>query len=447
VDQILNDLGVGDILRGVFGEGRARSILSVAEYMVCCGNIIEYIDDWVSEYSLSRKLTPQNASLLFSSITQEEKMLFFRNWVQHILSGGCLAYDVTSLSCYGKKIKDAEFGYNRDGDNLPQINLGCYFSHECGLPVFYVTYPGSIVDKSHFQYMMRHNEELNISDIKFTMDRGFCSTNNLQWLHKNRYQYILAVDKFHNAGREAIDEVRDGLVVLSNRIEEGIYAKSVHSRFYGVASNMHIYYNNELAEDQRTLLYAKVENNGNTLRQLEQLTNKDAKKYSKFFDIQLGENGTFTYDLNYDKVNEEAKNAGFFCILSNLPNNSIEILDIYKRKDNIEKAFDDLKNFIDMKRMHTHNDLTTGGKIFCSFIALIAASQMAEKLRIFNKAGGHRRISKHKLTIELDKIKIGIRGRKRWLLNPLTKLQRDLLASLNIPVTKLESFISGSEPM
>jgi transposase len=444
VSQVLNDLGVSDILRNVFGEKRAFSILSIAEYMVCRGNIIEYIDDWTEEYSLGDCMTPQKASLLFSSITYEDKMRFFRNWVQRVLTGGFIAYDVTSFSCYGKSIEDAEFGYNRDGDKLPQINMGCYFSYESGLPVFYVTYPGSIVDKSHLQYIMQYNDELQIKDVIFIMDRGFCSTSNLQWFHKNKYNYILAVEKFHNAGRLAIDEVRDGLVVLLNRVQDGIYAKSIHSRFYGVASNMHIFYNNELAEKQRTILFKEVEDKGNILHQLSQITSHEAKKYKKFYDIKIDDKGTFTYFINYDKVNNEAINAGYFCILSNLNYKSSEILNIYRRKDSIEKGFDDIKNFIDMKKMRTHTDLTTNGKLFCSFIALIASSQISEKLRLFNEAGGHRRISKHKLICELEKIKVIIHGSTRRLMNPPTKLQRELLVSLGIAEAKLQSFASGS---
>jgi transposase len=81
-------------------------------------------------------------------------MAFFKLWTRERAGDRYLAYDVTSFSSYAKGIEDTEWGYNRDGDKLPQVNLGCYMGYESALPLFYVTYPGSIIDKSHMSCMM-----------------------------------------------------------------------------------------------------------------------------------------------------------------------------------------------------------------------------------------------------------------------------------------------------
>ena len=58
-----------------------------------------------------------------------------------------------------------------------------------------MTYPGSIVDKSHLPYMMAYNAELGIGkDVIFIMDRGFCSTGNVDYMHEERHSYIMGVD-------------------------------------------------------------------------------------------------------------------------------------------------------------------------------------------------------------------------------------------------------------
>jgi hypothetical protein len=71
-------------------------------------------------------------------------MVFFKKWVARQAPGKFFAYDVTSFPTYAKDIIDSEWAYNRDRDKLPQINLGYILSEDSSLPVFYVTYPGSI---------------------------------------------------------------------------------------------------------------------------------------------------------------------------------------------------------------------------------------------------------------------------------------------------------------
>jgi len=72
-------------------------------------------------------------------------------------------------------------------------------------------------------------------------------------------------------------------------------------------------------------------------------------------------------------IDDAAKNCGFFCILTNTDISNSDVLETYRRKDTIEKGFHDLKNHIDMKRLRTHSSNTTDGKMFCTFIAMIAA--------------------------------------------------------------------------
>jgi transposase len=446
IDQILNRLGVVRILSDVFDAAAVGMILTIATYMVCRGNVTEYISDWCEECSLTELVTPQKASYLFSTIPHNERINFFKKWVAINPTDIHLAYDVTSFSTYAKGMRDAEWGYNRDGDKLPQINMGFYLSQMTGIPLFYVTYPGSIVDKSHMPYMMAYNDELCIHDVTFVMDRGFCTTSNLQWLHSNNMRYVMAVDTFHKTTKAAIDEVRADITSLRYRIDDGTNAKTIHSRFYGVKSEMHVYYIAENAQQQRNDLFRLAISKGEILKQISQITPKELKYYSRFYDIELKADKTFSFSINYNKIDHEARNCGYFCILSNTMRKNDDILEIYRKKDIIEKGFDDLKNHIDMKRIHTHNDDTTGGKLFCAFIALIATSQMAEPLKEINKSSGKRRLSKTGLLTELEKIKVIAYSRENRLMNPLTKRQRLILTAFGLTEKELMSYASCTHP-
>jgi hypothetical protein len=369
--NIMDNLGLGEALDETLGPERSREAQTAATYMLARGNVMEGVRDWCEESALlDRLLTSQSASALFASITYPERMSFFKGWVPKQRLGGYLAYDVTSFSTYAKGIEEAEWGYNRDGERIPQINLGCYLSEATGLPAYYTTYPGSITDKSHLPYMMASNDELGISgcDVGFVLDRGFCSTANIQHLAKEGHDFIIGVEKRHKATRAAIDSSRDRIRLMSNHIGDHVYAVSTKGTFYGVTSTMHVYHDPELESRQKDDMMREVAKMEAELGKLKRLTERDLKRYRAYFSIRLGEDEAPICRRDYGKIEAAAKDCGFFCILTNTALSSAETLDKYRRKDVIEKGFDDIKNHIDMKPMRTHNSKTTEGKMFCAFM-------------------------------------------------------------------------------
>ena len=439
VKSILDGLGVTSLLENIFGRNKSLLVLTAAIYMTCRGNIFERISDWCEGYSFDESpLNSSSATRLFSSISYDEKLEFFKNWVPMHNKQDYLAYDVTSFSTYATAINDAEWGYNRDKESLQQVNLGCYLAQDSGVPLFYVTYPGSITDSTHLEYMMEYNDILGINGACFVMDLGFCKTHNINYMHAKKKSYICKADTGIIAIATAIKNIRSNIVSMENLTSQGVYAMSVHSRFYGETANLHIYFDENGVDAQKKSLYRVVNEESEKLSKLEQLTKKEAKKYSRYFDINLEENGSFTYEKNYKKIDEIALNCGFFCLLTNIKISSDDSLRIYRRKDVIEKGFDELKNHIDMKRMRTHNSDTTDGKMFCAFISLIAVSKLSTMLSEFMKKKG---MSKDALISEMEKIKIITLNDGERLMNPVTKTQRTILEACGLSEDNLKSSI------
>jgi len=441
IGRILESLGIPAMLRGVFGDSRANKLITASSFMACQGNVMEGILDWCKDHTmLSEALSDQVASSLFASITHEEKMAFFRAWTACLKTPAYLSYDVTSFSTYAKAIGEAEWGYNRDGDKLPQINLGLYMGQKSGLPVFYTCYGGSIVDKSHLPYMMAYNQELGISDVTFIMDKGFCTQANIIYMHENHYAYIMGVEIRHAGTAQAILAVRDDICSMRKRIRAGIYADSIRSTFYGVNTCMHIYFDPLLGERQRADLYREVEAQEEILVQLELLSKRQFRHYLAYFDIDRKQDGSFTFVRSYTKIDEAARSAGFFCLLSSTTLSANQVLSAYRGKDMIEKGFDNLKNHIDMKRLHTRNMETTEGKLFTAFIALIAIAQIEANLGEYMR---EKSMSKDALIKELDRVKVIYTSNNKRLMNPLTKTQRSILASFGISEDDLKAYVAG----
>ena len=80
-----------------------------------------------------------------------------------------------------------------------------------------------------------------------------------------------------------------------------------------------------------------------------------------------------------------------------------DVLDHYRNKDLVEKVFDVLKNEMDCKRLRTHNDFTTSGKLFVMFISLLIYSEI---IRIMNQEKLFKTLTIKEMLYELRKIKI-----------------------------------------
>ena len=81
---------------------------------------------------------------------------------------------------------------------------------------------------------------------------------------------------------------------------------------------------------------------------------------------------------------EQAKSRfGYFALLSNEIKSSEVALEIYRNKDVVEKAFGNIKQRLNGKRLLVSSEASLDGKLFVVFIALIFLSyltkQMSEK--------------------------------------------------------------------
>ena len=99
----------------------------------------------------------------------------------------------------------------------------------------------------------------------------------------------------------------------------------------------------------------------------------------------------------------------------------------------IEKSFDSLKNELDMKRLRCHGSETANGKLFVSLVSLIVRSYMMKSLSLYMQ---NNNCTFKKILLELDKIKcLDLKTQfKPRLLNPISKMQRDIFDALEIYV-------------
>lgn len=429
-------LGVTKLLKAYFPENY-KEILTVAQYMLSEGNVLYYLDDYTEDHktALNESMSNAKSSEVFSSLRQEDMLLFFREWMKHKKSGEYVAYDVTSISSYAKNIEEMEWGYNRDKEKLPQINMGMYYGEESGLPLYYRIYPGSISDKAHLKYMVADNEFINGQRTRFVMDRGFYSADNLNYLAKNGYRFVIALPGSLKYCYDIIKKHRTELINHSEcKLGRGLpYGKVYEVTELGFRMKVHLYYDPDKALHESEALYELLERQENDLKGMEEPPDRKLH-YDKYFFINRSKDGKLGYIRNHKAIDEQLERCGFFLIAeTDFKKSTREILEIYRNRDVVEKSFDNLKNGLDMKRLHCHNSETMNGKVFVSFVSLIIRSHILKSLSDYMQTTG---FTFRKILTELDKIKcldLNSKSKPR-LLNPITKTGRDILTLLNVPM-------------
>jgi len=122
--QMERQLGLEKLLTTAFDKATAQQILALAFYSLCTGEPLSYAGTWLAQRGLgSLELEAPRISELLPSLTTDKQRTFFSSWLTKNAKGGTLCYDITSVSSYGRDNEFLEYGNNRDGENLKQINM------------------------------------------------------------------------------------------------------------------------------------------------------------------------------------------------------------------------------------------------------------------------------------------------------------------------------------
>lgn len=436
---IVTNNGLWEIIKKVFGKD-SEKILTIAMYMVSEQEAMYYLDDYCDgNYVINNTyITSKEASNIFKRITIKKRQEFFNEWIKLRKDNECIAYDVTSISSYAKDISEVEYGYNRDKEKLPQINLGMFYGQKSNTPLFYDVYNGSIGDKVHFEAMMKYAKSFNMNNISLVMDRGFYKYDNLEYLYKQQIPFLMGISNSSTIVSKIIQEEKDRITSsryelpyeLTNGISREIEIKNLPFR-------LNLYYNYQKKNDELVILNEKIEKLKQELETITTLT--DDSKYKKFFDITINEDNTFSYIINYDKIDKEQNELGFYAILSSRIDDKVDqVLLKYRKKDVIEKTFDNLKNFIDSSRLRVHSAEAMEGKIFVTFLSLIIKAKIDE---VIANQLMKENISGKKVINQLKNIRLVRLYNGNNYIAPLTAKQKKILSAFNITEEELKKSI------
>jgi transposase len=437
-DQI-KQLGLLELLQEIYPD-YYNELLALAMYEVSEGSPSYLFSCWIQEQNLPevKQLNSANISSLYSILGKDQKSSdsFITAWIkkQNPIEG--VYYDITSISSYSTKIDFVEWGYNRDKENLPQINMGVVCDMKSGLPVYYKTHPGSIVDVSTLSNCIKYLQAYSLKDIIMVLDRGFCSTANILNMSskQNQIRFIQPLSFSLKKVKELVAKHKKELSKTSSAFiynQEVLHHVADKIEFEDVTCDVHVFYNEKAELDQRHKFLAELLRIESAIAKC-----KDKMEFDSYVQNQIPQKQQqyFKWSTSLKccqkdiiKIDEYLANLGYFVIATNEKTDKISLLEYYRNRDTVEKIFDVMKNEMDGSRLRVHSDYNTNGKLLVKFIALIIYMQISQQMK---KAKLFDRISLKEMLNEFKKIKITRIENFEPIISEISKKNKKLFSDL-----------------
>jgi len=433
---IVEQIGLSSVLSKAMPNSW-KSVLSLAFYMVASGEPALYCEDWLykTESYEGVALSSQRISELLTGITADERMNFFEYWGKQRMESEYLALDITSISTYSELMNEAEWGYNRDKEKLPQVNVCLLVGEKSQLPIIQTVYSGSLKDVSTLKSTLQVADSLSFTNMALVMDKGFASTKNINAMldKEAALRFLIALPfSMGFAKRQIIGEERnidcvDNTIAIGNDVLRGIMKQRAWNPENSVF--VHVYFNPDNALNARNKLYAKV-------KKLVKRTNQNPEKYqsdelaTKYLSIRKsGKNEMgYTVNIKHDVLSDELATTGFLVLISNHVDCPEKAIQIYRSKDVVEKGFQRMKNCLDLARLRVHSDEAMQNKIFVGFIALIITAHIH---KVMTDHQLYDTYTMKKLIKTLERLKIHHIKSDR-IASPLTKEHKTIFDAFHI---------------
>ena len=447
LETFADKLGLTADLRSCFPDCYKR-LLSIAFFLILEDNNPLYrFEKWhlTHKHPFGENIISPRSSELFSSIKDGQVQKFFQLQGRRRVEDEYWAYDSTSISSYSETLAQVQYGRNKEDDKLPQLNLLLVFGEKSRLPFYYRKLAGNIPDSKTVKHLLEDLDILGFGKTKFVMDRGFYSEQNINGLYQKHVKFLVGVKLSLRFIKKNLDKVYDEIRMVTN-FDEGIniYGYTVATEWDYSQERpykgdtirdkrriyIHYYYSiekgadDELAFDKRIVTLRKELQEGN-------LVDGHKKAYEQFFEVKSTPKRGRQVSYKEDAIKEARRYLGYFALITNEKMDAFTSLHLYRMKDVVEKAFGNIKERLNMRRLLVSSEKGLDGKIFVEFIALILISHLDQKMKESDLYKGY---TLHQLLDKLDVIECFENAGRSLRIGELLDKQTEIYDALSIEV-------------
>lgn len=397
LDSIGKKIGITDDLKRCFPD-TYKQILSLAYYLVLEeNNPLFRFEKWslLHRHPYKENIPSQRSSELFASVTEDAKEKFFLLQSRRRVDNEYWAYDTTSISSYSQQLSQVQYGHNKESDPLAQINLAIVFGESSNLPFYYRKLSGNTPDVHTIKQLLLDLKQMGKPKVKLVMDRGFYSKANVNKLLQQHQKFLLSLSMSLKFAKESLDSIYDtfrsfehydsNYELYYNTVTTTWDYEEYHPRKKKSSQSkkrvyIHYYYNIEKAGEDEKRFDRRLSELSREILEDRRLS-KHEKLYAKYFIIKQTAKRGIKVTVKEEAIQKAKRYFGFFALLSNEAMDAISALEIYRNKDVVEKAFGNLKERLNMRRMLVSSEQSLDGKLFVEFIALIYLSYIKKQMQ------------------------------------------------------------------
>jgi hypothetical protein len=420
-----------DALPGIWPE-----VFALACFLVANNEAVMHASDWVGRVDMAPcgSLDSRRISELLASVEASERNRFYELWCKTRSEAEFLALDITSTSSYSALIEDVEWGHNRDGEHLPQINICMLMGVTTRLPVYQTVYAGSIRDVSTLDSVTAAFSAITHgAPVTTVTDKGFYSKRNMRAMLAQSGRRFLAAVPFTSAfAKGQVDGERKDIDCAANTIVVGADSMRAVTKLRSLEGHRlytHIFYSAKKAHGCREDVLATVAVlRDEALADPERCAGSDA--HTRYLNIRRSKRAAegWTVSIREDVIEAALGYTGWLVIVSNCVSDAREAISIYRAKDVVEKGFMHLKDDMDLGRLRVHGQERMQSKVFVGFIALILLSHI-HSVMLEHKL--YKRFTAKQLMRALAKQRVQVIDGQRIMLPP-SKTQKDIYAAFGV---------------
>ena len=452
--KIMEDLKISELLESIHGKEDADLIKDLISYMIIRGtSTMQHYADFVWGHLINAQKQWNDCKIsefFKEEIEYAQTELFVSKWneLQPEHSDIYVSYDSTNMNTKAQGIEMAEYGHAKEDSDVPQVNISYAVNHSDATPLFYEMYPGSIVDNTQCTHMVDRAKEYGYKNVGIILDRGYFSMVNIRYFDENNYDFLMMVK---NNSTVVADKIKEAHLPLLTKAKyylpehdvygltkEGTLGDSSAVRYF------HIYYDNIRASQERNEYMKQLMKKEKHLQKKvdEKIRRKEEMvSYEKLFKLKYDNNGYLeSYTKKDREIQKEIDRLGFFVIVTSKEMTASEALDIYRKRDNVEKIFRMLKTGLEYDTFRVHSQESLESKTYVMFIASIVRNHIFQGLKkLTEKENDKKSYTVPAAISELEKITIVKNSKDLYIRRyGLTKKQKNILGQFNVT----ESYIN-----
>lgn len=179
--------------------------LDLATYSIITeDNAGQYYPDYAYNHALftddMKVYSDSKISDFLKDVTIDHRIQFLNEWnkKRDHREKIYISYDSTNKKSQAGEIDMVELGHSKEGIEEDIFNYAIAYDRNNREPLFYESYPGSIVDVSQLQHTLRKAKSYDYEHIGFILDRGYFCKENIRFMGDNSYDFVIMVKGMKN---------------------------------------------------------------------------------------------------------------------------------------------------------------------------------------------------------------------------------------------------------